>query len=229
MSMSVNAPRHRFSWLLMTGLALCSIGAATRIGGGAAPSGLLSWWRGLDEPHRFVQADDQGTLIKESDWNGTRRSYHIWKDADGRSEETYEENGAARPVDANVKLWAQSVLHDSRHLPPVPPMSELEQASQEILPSVQDDPRLVAMLGAPIVAASKPKGSISTWERGEPHLRALFPLSGGAQTEFWISLSGPRGDALLHAKGEREAAQWSLSELTAQPSQGGVVLNLLTH
>lgn len=203
-------------------------------------SGLMRWWRSLARHQVHVQTDDQGTLITESGWGGLDRTYQTAKDAAGRTHEGYWEKGQAKPVDAAVRSWAETMIRESRQVPPIPPVPPLQpvppvpptftpgEAGQAALQRVQDDPRLIAMLGSPITMDAKAKGSITTWGPGEPHGLRLFSLKGGTEADLTLFLTGPKGSALLHARSERKGAEWSFSRLEAQSSLGGSLLNLLS-
>jgi hypothetical protein len=114
-------------------------------------------------------------------------------------------------------------------MPPAPQAFAPGEAGQAALQRVQNDSRLIALLGTPIVMDAKAEGSLTTWGPGEPHGWALFSARGGAAAHLTLFLHGPSGAALLHAKGERQGAEWTFSRLEAQSSQGGPLLNLLAR
>lgn len=235
-------PLSRWLCLLPLALVLCS-----NLSLQAAPqppfepsSGLMRWWRSLARHQVHVQADDQGTLITESGWGGLDRTYQVAKDAEGRIHEGYWEKGQAKPIDATVRSWAETLIRESRQgppippvpppppAPPVPPTFTSGEAGQVAMQRIQGDARLIAMLGSPITMDAKAKGSITTWGPGEPHGLRLFSLKGGAEADLTLFLTGPKGSALLHVQSERKGTEWCFSKLEAQSSQGGPLLNLLS-
>jgi hypothetical protein len=191
-----------------------------------------------------VQTDDQGTLITETGWSGPERVYRVVKDAEGRTHESYRENGQPRPVDEAVRRWAEATLLASRWKPPMPPVppqppppppapptpsgESLLEPAGAAFGRAQAEARLIALVGTPITREPQVRGSIRTWGPGEPHGFHLFSPAGGARTDVTLVLHGPRGSALLHAQGERRGSEWHFSRLEAQPSLGGPPLNLVT-
>jgi len=204
-------------------------------------SALKRWWRSLSKSRVSVKADDQGTLIVESGWGRPERVYQIVKDAEGRTHESYRENGQLRPVDEAVRRWADATVRASQQTPPIPPVPPVPpppppthtfgpgEAGKAALEKVQGDPRLRALLGTPIAMDAKAKGSLTTWAAGEPHGLHLFSPKGGAKADLTLFLHGPNGSALLYLRGETSGSAWSFSRLEAQSIQGGPRLNLLTH
>jgi len=204
-------------------------------------SALQRWWRSLSKPRVSVQADDQGTLIVESGWGRPERVYQVVKDAEGRTHESYRENGQLRPVDEAVRRWADATVRASQQTPPIPPVPPIPpppppmptfgpgEAGQAALDKVQGDPRLRALLGTPIAMDAKAKGSLTTWAPGEPHGLHLFSPKGGAKADLTLFLHGSKGSALLYLRGERSGSRWSFTRLEVQSNQGGPPLNLLSQ
>ncbi|HJW34588.1 MAG TPA: M56 family metallopeptidase [Holophagaceae bacterium] len=52
---------------------------------------------------KAASQDSQTITIVEDD--GRRREYRTWTDRNGQAQESYSENGIAKPVDANVRQW----------------------------------------------------------------------------------------------------------------------------
>lgn len=208
------------------------------------PSALMRWWNHLARHRVQVQTDEQGTLITESGWGGHDRTYQRARDAEGRTRESYWEKGQAKPVDENVRRWVDATLLGAHQqppappdppapptppVPPPPPIFRAGEAGQAALNQVQNDPRLLALVGSPISLDPKAKGSLTTWAPGEPHGWHLFSPTGGAKAVLTLFLSGPRGGALLHVVGERKGSTWTFSRLEAQSNQGGPQVNLLSR
>ena len=251
MNLLQGAPSRPFRrWLCLLPMALL---LGSSLGLQAAPqapsepsSALMRWWRSLARHQVQVQTDDQGTLITESGWGGRDRTYQIAKDAKGQTHESYRERGQVKPVDEAVRHWAEAMIREAQQvptiqpLPPLPPVSSVPpappvphafapgEAGQEALRSVQNDARLIAMVGTPITMDANAKGSLKTWAQGEPHGLHLFSPTGGAKANLTLFVYGPKGGALLHVEGERTGTEWTFSKLEAQSSQGGPVLNLLS-
>lgn len=205
-------------------------------------SALMRWWKGLARHHVDVKEGDQGSFITESGWGIPERVYRITKDAEGRSHESYTENGQAKPVDEVVRRWAEATIQASHRsapvppeppippvppLPPTPPAFGKSETGQTFLRAIENDPRLANLLGSPLSVDELTRGSVTTWAPGEPHGFHLFSPTGGAKADVLASIHGPKGSAHLRAIGERKGTAWTFSRLEAQPSQGGARLNLL--
>lgn len=237
-------PLHRWLFVLPVALLLGSGLELQATPPPKPPSALLRWWRSLARHEVHVQTDDHGTLITESGRGGLDRTYQIAKDAEGHTHESYWEKGQAKPVDEAVRGWADTLIRESRRVPPVPPLPppppappappaplafQPGEAGQAALRRVENDARLIALVGTPMTLDARAKGSLSTWGPGEPQGLRFFSLKSGAKADLTLLLNGPKGSAILHAKGRRTGTEWTFSQLDVQPSPGGPQLNLLSN
>jgi len=189
-----------------------------------------------------VLTDEHVTRITEYGWGGLDRSYQAFKDPDGHFHEGYWERGQAKPMDAAARHWVEAALRAARQAPtipnapppippprPTPPPFGPGEAGQEALQRVRNDARVIAMLSTPLTLDPKAKGSLQTWGPGDPPGFALFASGREAKADLTLTLHGPKGTALLLAKGERRRGTWSFSRLAIEPGPGGHPLDLLSR
>jgi hypothetical protein len=208
---------------------------------GETPTTWDSWWRapGLNLKTR---SDEHGIQITETNWGRPLHAYQLRKDPDGRIHETYEEEGIAKPIDDHVRLWIEATLKRAEPPtppapplppeppePPAPPAFDRSAAGREILMRIQNDARLVAMVGTPMQAAPTIEGAIHQWGPGEPSGSTLLSRISGIEVDVTVSISGPKGAATVHAKGQLKQGQWTFSALDAQATQSGMHLDLLSQ
>lgn len=215
-----------------------------------ASSALKRWWQRMGRHHVILKTDEQGTLLIEAGGGLPERIYRASREADGRFRESYQENGEAKPVDEAVRGWAQATLQAARQAvppppapppppepppappappaPPVPPPFGTSETGQSLLRAVQNDPRVATLLGTPTALGDTPKGSITSWAKGEPHGFHLFSAAAGAKVDIAVPIQGPKGSALLRVTGTRSGDQWRFSRLEVEPL-GGPPLNLLAR
>ncbi|HJW31974.1 MAG TPA: cytochrome c oxidase assembly factor Coa1 family protein [Holophagaceae bacterium] len=202
-------------------------------------SALRRWWNGLARGFSEVTITGNTTTVVESGGGGPERVYQTWKDATGSPQERYWVDGVARPVEPAVHQWATAKIQESQGAPPDPPAPPQPpvpppphafvpgEAGRAAFQQVQHDARLLRMLGSPIALAPTAKGSLHTWGAGEPQGWKHFTLQEGAAADLTVELSGPRGTARLHAKGQRRGSTWTFSTLDLTQAESGPALDLL--
>lgn len=224
------------------GLALLSLPVAAQ----PAPpssSALGRWWRARGPIGIRITSDERGLVLLESGRGQPERVYQTWKDARGEAHEAYWEDGAAKPVDAPIHAWAHARLQEAERVPtplaapvppepPAPPQPPLPkpltpgEAGAAALSRAQQNLHLQTTLGSPITIGATAQGCVETWSAGEPKGWLHFTHQAGATVDLTFALEGPKGRALLHAKGGRRGAVWTFTVLDLLPP-GGARLNLL--
>lgn len=246
-----NRPNHamKSAWLFPAALilvTLCAAGlshqhsAAPQLTAGAPPSTWSRLWRSPGLTLKTL-SDEHGVQITETNWGKPLHSYRMWRDDEGSLHESYEEKGVAKPIDDQVRLWIQATLKRAEPPTPPPPPAppeppqppappDLDQVAmgQEILKRIQSDAGLVVMVGVPMQAAPTFEGSIHRWGPSKPSESALFSRFSGMDVDVKIPVSGPKGAAVVHAKGRLKHGQWAFSALDAKSSQSGMKLDLLS-
>ncbi len=234
------------AWVLPATLILGTLCLVAIPRGGRSSPGPSSastwgqWWKAPGSNLK-THSDDQGASILETNWGRPIRSYRRWTDSEGRIQEHYEEQGVAKPVDEQVRSWVDATLKQAKPpippnpptppeppAPPEPPPFGRTEAGQEILNRVQNDLRLVAMVGSPMQASPTFEGRLHHWGPGEPHGSTLLSRLSGIDVDVSIPVSGPKGAAVVHAKGQFKQGLWTFSVLDARSPQNGTHLDLLS-
>ncbi len=227
----------RFRWGLPTAvLALLGSGALL-LAQGSRPS--ASQGPALRPPSPLEEGPWSlgSNLTIKDDGGGVRRLYRKRTSLLGKVTESYTEDGQPKPIDAGVRAWLASVKAPPVPPPPPPPPTPplpppppepptpepptLRDSAPclEALHQAERSGRLQALLGAPLVMGSEVKGSVTSWGPGD--VQALFGLvPSGSKAELRIPISGPRGRAMLEAKGRRGRGTWTFTKLEATPEQG---------
>lgn len=88
-------------------------------------------------------------------------------------------------------------------------------AYREAMRSASNDPRVVDLLGAPVVDGDMASGSLST--QGDA----------SGEADLSIPIRGPKGSARLYVSAKLHAGQWSFQTLEVDPKDGRPRINLL--
>jgi beta-lactamase regulating signal transducer with metallopeptidase domain len=135
-----------------------------------------------------------------------QRFYRESLDARGRRTEVYEENGAARPIDAGVRKWLAEVSRLAVTPPPQPvipahPEFAYPPEHKALVALVAARPEVVAKVGSPAVQTSRP-----------PNGNLRIDGSEG-EASLSVEMSGPRGRALVDIEAELSDGAWTLHSL----------------
>lgn len=148
-----------------------------------------------------------------------QRFYRISLDARGRATESYEENGQARPVDANARRWIDHVtklasappVHPK--LPPHPRIDpnvpgaramEAMPEHQALMTAIASHPSVRGAVGSPAVATAKP-------------VNGNIRLSGAqGEADIRIEMRGPKGQATVAVEAEMNKRSWNLQRVSIQ-------------
>jgi beta-lactamase regulating signal transducer with metallopeptidase domain len=143
---------------------------------------------------------------------GKARYYRISVDAHGAVKEVFREAGVEQPIDAGVRDWVRAMA--SMHEPGRSTPSDM---MVNLLASIQGDPRVVAVTGAPVAVVD---GS----RRGTLHVSSLPGMQlwavgrvFGSEARGVLTLIGPKGRAQVAYEGEALADRWQLTSLTVAP------------
>ena len=166
-----------------------------------------------------VDSDGQSFRLSESGILGGDRSYRASVDPAGKVTETYTVDGKAARIDSDARQWITrmqvAALTEAPPLapsppnpaappmppaPPPPPLLTSTAAYRSALRHAQQDAGVIALVGAPVRG-----GSFS----GNSHM-----TDDSADLSFQVS--GPKGTALVHTRGDLEAGVWQISTLELQ-------------
>lgn len=187
-------------------------GALAVLGALAISGALLVAQVGIaGSPDLLVESSTAGVLgpgdYRETTANGPdkQRFYRESIDAHGRRTEVYRENGQVRPVDADVRHWLAEVARQSvaPHHPPAPQIEDMAD-SRALVGLIAAHGDVVARLGAPAVATSRP-------------VNGNLQLDGAeGDADIRIELRGPRGLAMVAVEAEMNNHIWTLQRVAVE-------------
>jgi beta-lactamase regulating signal transducer with metallopeptidase domain len=134
-----------------------------------------------------------------------QRFYRESLDARGRRTEMYEEDGKARPIDAGVRHWIAEVGRLSVTPPPeAPPYVTVSPEHKALVALIAADRGVVARLGTPVVATSRPVNGTLRIDGAE------------GDADIRIELSGPKGRAMAAVEADYKNRIWTLQRVDLQ-------------
>lgn len=164
-------------------------------------------------PDLQVEASTDGVLgpgdYRQISANGVdrQRFYRESIDSAGRRTELYREDGAPRPITADVRRWIAGVSRlRAAPPPPVVPVMENLAEYRALIARIAGHPDVVARLGTPAVATSRPVDGNVRLDQGE----------GEGEADIRIELSGPRGRAIVAVEAEMTGRAWTLRSLQVE-------------
>ncbi len=169
-----------------------------------------------------------------------QRHYRISMDARGQVQESYSEDGEARPIDAGVRHWLAAMTAMGANppqsgkpqlAPPLglpalpelappaaPPRAALSEEAQGLMQAISADARVTAVTGQPATFdRASFHGRIRTWGSRDFRLWGIDDPVGG-KANFSIVFQGPQGRARVGYAGRTvSGGDWVVETLEVQP------------